>query len=255
MMDLKHIWTPNGKATKQTRLGLLLISVGVIFALWTALPAFLPSPWDVTRALGRLAGEGLAYQLYVSLSTNLQAITISTLISLPLAYLTTLPILRPIIRMITKVRFLGLTGLVIVFALMFGGGHALKVAILVFGMTVFLVTSVFDIVETVPKEEYDYARSLRFGPWRTLFEVVVLGRFDTVLDAVRQNAAMGWVLLTMVEGLVRFEGGLGAMMLAEDKHLHLDRVFALQLVVLIVGVGQDWGISAVRKLLCPYANP
>jgi NitT/TauT family transport system permease protein len=95
---------------------------------------------------------------------------------------------------------------------------------------------------------------LRLGSWGAVVEVVILGHLDAVIDAIRQNAAMGWVMLTMVEGLVRFEGGLGAMMLAEDKHIKLDAVFAIQIVVLAIGILQDWGFVAIRRLLCPYAS-
>jgi NitT/TauT family transport system permease protein len=109
-------------------------------------------------------------------------------------------------------------------------------------------------VEQIPREEFDHARTLRMGPWASVLEVVVIGRFDQVLDCVRQNAAMSWVMLTMVEGLVRFEGGLGALMLAEDKHIRLDAVFAVQIVVLVIGVFQDWGLLVIRKMLCPYAS-
>ena len=41
----------------------------------------------------------------------------------------------------SKLRFLGLTGLLFPFTLATGGGFALKVALLTFGMTTFLVTS------------------------------------------------------------------------------------------------------------------
>jgi NitT/TauT family transport system permease protein len=61
-------------------------------------------------------------------------------------------------------------------------------------------------------------------------------------------------MLTMVEGLVRFEGGLGAMMLAEDKHIKLDAVFAIQAVILVIGIAQDWALVALRRVLCPYAS-
>jgi len=190
----------------------------------------------------------------VSLTTNFQAIGLSCLLTIPLAYLTVLPVARPFVRALSKMRFLGLTGLTVLFTLTFGGGHALKVALLVFGMGVFLVTSLYDVVEAIPKEEFDHARTLRMSPWGSVIEVVVLGHFDVVLDAIRQNAAMGWVMLTLVEGLVRFEGGLGSMMLAEDKHIALDAVFAIQLLVLVVGVLQDWAFVWLRKILCPYAG-
>jgi len=70
---------------------------------------------------------------------------------------------------------------------------------------------------------------------------------------VRQNAAMGWMALTMVEGLVRAQGGIGALMLNENKHLQLDAVFALIGVVLMVGVAQDRALAWLRRTVCPYA--
>jgi NitT/TauT family transport system permease protein len=214
----------------------------------------LPGPGDVLRAYPNLMDQGLGPQLFVSLTTNLQAIGITCLLTLPLAYLTVLPAVRPLVRGLSKARFLGLTGFVVLFTILFGGGHALKVALLVFGMGVFLMTSLYDIVETIPKEEFDHARTLRMGAWGSVLEVVILGHLDAVLDAIRQNAAMGWVMLTMVEGLVRFEGGLGAMMLAEDKHIKLDAVFAIQAVILVIGIAQDWALVALRRVLCPYAS-
>jgi NitT/TauT family transport system permease protein len=247
-------WRPNGHPTLSVQRGLVLVTAVVLLGAWCLHPALLPGPGEVVAAYPGLLGQGLFYQLYVSLVTNLQALGISCALMVPLAYLTVLPALRPFVRALSKARFLGLTGFVILFTIFFGGGHALKVALLVFGMSVFLVTSLYEVVERIPREEFDHARTLRMGSWGSVLEVVVIGRFDEVLDTIRQNAAMGWVMLTMVEGLVRFEGGLGTMMLAEDKHIRLDAVFAIQIVVLLIGVLQDWALLLLRKVLCPYAS-
>jgi NitT/TauT family transport system permease protein len=254
LSDFREAWTPNGRVS--ARVGLIL-GIGTLVALvgaWALRPTFLPSIPEIFAAFPRLIDEGLLDQLFVSLTTNLQAIAITCLLTIPLAYLTVLPAVRPLVRALSRGRFLGLTGFVVLFTLIFGGGHALKVALLVFGLGVFLITSLYDIVEAIPREEFDHARSLRLGNWGAVVEVVILGHLDAVIDAIRQNAAMGWVMLTMVEGLVRFEGGLGAMMLAEDKHINLAAVFAIQAVVLAIGILQDWGFVAIRRLLCPYAG-
>lgn len=254
MLNLKAAWTPNGRVSARVWLGLCTVTGALLLGIWALRPAFLPGPGDVLAAYPGLLDQGLIYQLWVSVSTNLQAIGISCALTLPLAYLTVIPAVRPFVRVLSKMRFLGLTGFVMLFALLFGGGHALKLALLVFGMSVFLLTSLYDIVESIPKEEFDHARTLRLGPWHSLLEIVIRGRFDAVIDTVRQNAAMGWVMLTLVEGLVRFEGGLGSMMLAEDKHIRMDAVFAIQALVLAVGIVQDWALSSLRRILCPYAN-
>ncbi len=253
-MGFDQAFTPNGRVGSRTRWALTAATILAIVAAWSFRPAFLPGPMDVVHAFPDLLAQGLLYQLYVSLTTSLQALGISCLLTLPLAYLTVLPALRPFVLFVSKTRFLGLTGFTVLFTLLFGGGHALKVALLVFGMSVFLVTSLHDVIEAIPREEFDHARTLRMGPWRVVLEVVVLGRMDAVLEVIRQNAAMGWVMLTLVEGLVRFEGGLGVMMLTEDKHIRLAAVFAVQLLVLAIGILQDASLVAIRNLLCPFAS-
>jgi NitT/TauT family transport system permease protein len=84
--------------------------------------------------------------------------------------------------------------------------------------------------------------------------VVIVGQADKAFEVLRQNAAMGWMMLTMVEGISRSEGGVGAMLLNQNKHFHLSAVFAIQLTILLLGLGQDYAIGLLRKVFCPYAD-
>jgi len=145
-------------------------------------------------------------------------------------------------------------GLTFFFTVLFTSGHQLKVGLLVFGVTVFFVTSMIDVVAQVPKEKFDLARTLRMGEWRVVWEVIVLGRADAAFDALRQNAAMGWMMLTMVEGISRSEGGIGALLLNQNKHFHLEAVFAIQLSILVIGLFQDYMLGVAKKFICPYAD-
>jgi NitT/TauT family transport system permease protein len=137
---------------------------------------------------------------------------------------------------------------------MVGGGRPLKLVLLVFGMTVFFVTSMAQVVAAIPKGKFDHARTLKMGEWRVVWEVVVLGTIDQAIEVLRQNAAIGWMMLTMVEGISRAEGGVGAMLLNQNKHFHLPAVFAVQLLILSVGLLQDYGIGALKRVVCPYAD-
>lgn len=248
-------WVPNGRVSNRVRWGLGAGTLVLLLAAWQLFrPTFLPGLPEIAAAYPRLVDLGLVQQLFVSLSANLQAIGLTCLLVIPLAYLTVLPAVRPFVGVLAKGRFLSAGCLVVLFTLVFGGGHALKIALLVFGLGVYLITSLYDIVESIPREEFDYARTMRMGRWGSVVEVVILGHLDAVIDAIRQNAAMGWVMLTFVEGLVRFEGGLGAMVLADDKHLRLDAVFAIDIVVIGIGIAQDWGFVLLKRVLCPYAG-
>lgn len=226
-----------------------------ILVAWLASSAFLvPTPLEVLSALGGLlTGDGLLYELWQSMKTNVESMALSVVLSLCISYLTVVPAFRPAAAIVAKARFFGLAGFVIVFTMAFGGGHGLKVALMTFGMTVFFVTSMASVVASIPRADYDQARSLRMGEWRIVWEVVVLGKADEAFEVMRQNAAMGWMMLTMVEGLVRSEGGVGAMMLNQGKHFHLDAVFAIEASVLFVGAMQDLLILWVKGLVCPYA--
>lgn len=236
------------------------ILIGVQLALtllfwWTSPMSVLPRPDEVGTALSELwARQGLGRELISSFILNVEALALTAAISLGLSYLTVVPVFRPIAAAISKGRFLGLIGLTFVFTLMVGGGRPLKLSLLVFGMSVFFVTSMAAVVAEIPKEKFDHARTLGMPEWRVVWEVVILGTADKAMEVFRQNAAIGWMMLTMVEGISRSEGGLGAMLLNQNKHFRLAEVFAIQLLILFVGILQDFGIGGLRRLLCPYAD-
>jgi NitT/TauT family transport system permease protein len=251
MMDLVN---PHRVVTKNLRRMLYATWATALFVAWGLSPsAIIPGPVDVLSAVPHLWNGGLLQDLLTSLWLNLEAIGLSTVISLGLAYITVLPAFRPPVEFFAKLRFLGLTGLTFLFGLALAG-HELKLGLLVFGMSVFLVTGMSSVVRSIPQEKLDHARTLGMSEWRTVWEVVVLGTMHEAIEIVRQNAAIGWMMLTMVEGLVRSEGGLGTMLLNENKHFNLSSVFALQFIILALGLLQDYAINWVRRLLCPYSD-
>jgi len=248
---------PNGSVTGRAWTVLLVIQTGLFLGLWSLGGAYsIPPPWEVVQTLGRLIREeGLLYELiFVSLSVNAMAILFSTVLSIGLSYLTVLPVARPLVEFCSKARFFSLTGFVSVFTFAFGGGYWLKVSLLTFGMSVFFITSMAAVVASIPKEDWDQARTLRMGGWRAVWEVVVLGKRDEAFEVLRQNAAIGWMMLTMVEGLVRSQGGLGTMLLNTLKYRMFDVVFALQLTLFLVGLAQDQLLAYAKHVFCPYSN-
>lgn len=229
--------------------------------LWTYTAAsYLPSPIEVLRALpGLWNDDGLGVQLWSSLGLNLQAVFLTSGVCLAIAYATAAPgiigrVMRPFAILTSSGRYNGMVGLPLVFMSLLHNPHWVKVALLLFGTGVFMLLSLVHMIDAIPGELYDHSRTLRMGEWRVMWEVVILGRFDEVLDIIRIGAAMIWMMLPMVEGYFRFEGGVGVLMLTESKHLNLDSVFAIMFVVLCIGAGQDWVIGQLRKAVCPYAD-
>lgn len=273
MADNAQSVTPNQTAKAKVKLGLgslvfrpnavlnggayrtlIVVEIAVMVALWLIAPSYIPSPLKVWTAFTHLLDLGLVGELWVSLTLNLQALALSTIISLVLAYASAIPVMKPLAVAVSKLRFLSLVGMSFVATLIVGGGHDLKLALLTFGMTVFFVTSMVDVVLQVPQDMLYYVRTMRASEWRVLIEARIKGTMGQAFDIARQNAAMGWLMLTMVEGLVRSEGGIGKMLLEQEKHFSLPSIFAVQMVFLLVGVGQDQIIVWLKSVFAPWAS-
>ena len=251
---MKHFFTPNAILDKKSVQILVWGQIILAILIWTFSPSpLLPKPGEVLSAFTDLWEQGLGAELITSFLVNVEAIAIATVISLLLSYAAVMPFFRPFVILVGKLRFLSLVGLTFVFTLVATSGHELKVSLLVFLITVFFVTSMADVINNVPKEQYDLARTLRMGEWRLTLEVIVLGQIDQAFDAMRQNAAMGWASITLIESMVRSEGGVGAMLMDQNHHFRLSAVFAIQFTILIAGLVQDYGIGFIKEFVCPYS--
>lgn len=234
-----------------------MIGVQLIIAIYfwiTTSSGLIPKPAGILIALKELfTHQGLMQEMYTSTKMCLHAMLLTVIISLFVSYATVMPFFRPLAFAITKFRFLTLVGLSFVFTLMTSSGYDLKISLLTFGMTVFFVTSLVQVVKNTTKNEYNHARTLGKTEWYVVWEVVILGKIDQVFDICKQNFAIAWMMVTMVEGISRADGGVGTMLLNQNKHLNLDAVFAIQLMVLSIGISLDYLFGVIKGLVCPYA--
>lgn len=250
-MTLPSYLTPNGKGN----VSYIIVGWSLVgLTLWQLFkPAVFPNPIEILRALPTLVNDGLLTELISSLWVNLEAVFLSLVLGLPLAYMVRVPLIAPAAQFVSKLRFVssGVFFLPLVFLL--GGGHWVKLSILTLGQMFYLVTSMSDVVRNIPESRFDDARTLNMSEWLSVWYVVIRGTVAEAIDTVRGNAAMGWAMLMFVEGLVRSEGGVGVMLITMEKHVEWASLWALVLVVLMVGLAQDWLIGQVRKAMCPYA--
>jgi NitT/TauT family transport system permease protein len=256
MSEFSSAFLPNRVVRSSTTLLIAAAWSATVLGLWLLTPfESLPKPAECISALRELWWQrGMGQELFATLRLIAHATLITAILSLGLAYVSVVPVVRPLVQGIAKLRFLGLTGLVFPFTLLTGGGYSLKVALLVFGMSTFYLTSMAQVVADIPRARFEHMKVLGASELRTIWEVVIRGTLDQALDIGRQNVAMGWSMITMVEGISRAEGGLGAMLLNQNKHFMLPEVYAILLVILIVGLLIDYGMGVLGNLLCPWAR-
>lgn len=256
MRNLLPLVTPNSEVRRSDRIWIIAgwWTLGLLLWEFVTVP-FLPKPHEILQAFETLRGNGTFLEFGTSIWTMMEAVFWTLVISLSLSYLSVIPVIRPVVKFITGLRYLGLVGLMLAFTLLAPTGHALKVMILTFGITVFYLRDMLSVVQSIPQERYDHAETLGLSPFRVIYEVVILGTLNDALESLRVNAAMGWMMLTMVEGVVKSEGGIGTVLLAMNRHADLPAVGVILISLFCVGALQDVLIGAFKNYIaCPYAN-
>src|ERR1039457_1414502 len=139
-----HVLRPNEAVSSTASSYLVVFWIALALLVWIgAASPILPSPADVIAAVPNLwFQEGLGAQLWVSFQLNLQAIAIMSILSLALSYLTFVPVFRPLAVAVSSGRFAGFCGLPLILTLYIGNALWIKVALLVYGATVFTVPAI-----------------------------------------------------------------------------------------------------------------
>lgn len=253
---LRRIFTPNASRDGWSQWALI---VGGWYVIWLAVwftirPAIFPSPFEVFQAFQPLwLQDGLGQELVSSLTVSLNALVLSAVIALPLAYVSRVPALRPLATGLAELRFLSPAVFYLLFLFVAPSGHLVKILMLTMGEACFLATSMIDVVDAIPNDRFDDCRTLRMSDWQATWYVVVRGTLHDALKAIRANNAMGWSALMMVEGIVRSEGGAGVLILNAEKHFNFDSVWAIATAILFLGLALDYGIGQIDRIVCPYA--
>lgn len=254
--SMKAIFQPFGKLSKQSFLLMIIAQVIIALTLWhVGSSGLIPSPLKVKTAFLQLLTTRLLWDnILVSLSLTLQAMLYSIIITLFFAYLSVLPFFRSLAQFIVKCRYLTLTGLIFIFTLLTKDGSQLKLSLLVFGIVPFFVTSFLSVIVNIDRQEYDLCRTLGYNNWQTLYEVIIIGKADQVFEILRQNFAISWLMITLVEGLSMSEGGIGTLLIKYNKYNDIANVMALQAVIFLIGIGFDYLLGGLRRWLFPYTR-
>lgn len=256
MKLLRSLIEPFAKLPKTAVWGLLAAEAIVALIAWELSgEGLIPGPVKVGSALVKVLGSAAFMENFIaSLFLTFKGMGISILIALVISYLSLVPLFKPLADLVVRLRYLTLTGLIFLFMMLTQNGGQLKLSLLIFGIVPFFVTSLLSIIADIDRQEQELCKTLRMGPWRTLWEIVIVGRLDQVLDVMRQNFAIAWMMITMVEGLSMSEGGLGTMLIKSNKYMDISTVFALLIVIFLVGLFFDWLLGRLRAWLFPYTR-
>ena len=248
---LPHVPVPSGAMRLIT-----CIHIALAIVFWMMIPeSTFPGPVKIFNAFSRLWVEyALGRELLTSLVLNVHMIILLAVLGLATVIMRTLSLTRGLITAAGTFRFLGLTGLTLIFTSYTSGAHSLKLSILVFSVGAYFMASIARIIDAVPQAERDYVRTIGMSEWQAMYEVDLRGRAAEIFEALRQNQAMGWMMLTGVEGLAKSEGGVGTLLLLSQRTWSLDEVYAIQIVLWLIGLGMDYLFVFTRQAVFPWAD-
>ncbi|CAN5279193.1 hypothetical protein BH11BAC5_BH11BAC5_31840 [soil metagenome] len=252
----RQIFTPFGRLSRQNVTIMIVLQVLITLVIWHSTSnGLIPKPANVASAFGKLITTKLLLDnMLVSLVLTLKAMFYSIIITLFFAYTSVIPFFKSIAQFIVKCRYLTLTGLIFVFTLLTKDGSALKLSLLIFGIVPFFTTSFLAVILNIDKQEYELCKTLGYNNWQTLYEVIIVGKADQVFEILRQNFAISWLMITMVEGLSMSEGGIGSLLIKYNKYNDLTNVIALQLVIFLIGLCFDFLLGSMRHWLFPHSK-
>jgi NitT/TauT family transport system permease protein len=209
----------------------------------------LPSPTDVLRAFPVLHfEEALVRSAGFSLFRVGMGFLLAALVAIPLGLLMgTFPRVKAFFApVLDPLRFLPISALVPLTIVWFGIEERQKISFLFLGTVVYLLPLVVEAVEKVDDVYLQTATTLGATKWQLVKDVLVPGSMPAIGEALRVMNGIGWTYVILAE-VINARYGLGALITVAGKRSHVDQIFALVLVILVIGVVTDQILRLVNK--------
>ena len=214
----------------------------------------LPPPTKIPGAFQQLVEhDELVSNTSRSVWLNIQGYLWALLIALPIGFLLGLiPLLRGLFsRQIDALRYLPLSALTSLFIVWFGLEDRMKIAFLAFGILVYLLPVIVQRIREVEEVYVQTAFTLSATNWQTFRSVYIPAVFSRLMDDIRVLTAISWTYIIIAELLNR-QGGIGGLIFIKSKMGQIDRVFAMLLLIIVIGFLQDRLLSYIDTRLNPH---
>jgi len=241
---------------RSTRTVLVVLSVLVPLAAWLILgasgavdPRYLPTPLKVWHAGLDMAASG---QLWTDTWATVQRIVygfgLAIGVSVPLGIAmgsssAANALLEPLSGLLRYLPAAAFTPLLLIWL---GIGESPKIALIFLGTVFFNMLMTADAVRLVPRDFIDVGYTLGTRRWEVLWKIIVPYSLPGLLDAIRVNFAAAWNLVVVAE-LVNSETGLGKRILLAQRFTATDKIFAILVVIAVVGVLTDVLLRLARN--------
>lgn len=219
--------------------------------------SLLPSPLEVIGSYKELFNhDNLVGNTAFSVYLNLAGYLIALLISIPLGFFIGLfPLFRALFnRSIDALRFVPLTAVTGLFIAWFGIGTTMKVQFLAFGIFVYLLPVIVQRIDEVDSVYEQTAYTLGASKWQQIRTVFIPAVISRVSDDVRVLVAISWTYIIVAELVNANSGGIGALAFKSARMSRIDKVFAILLIIVLIGFIQDKLFLLIDRIFLPHKH-
>ena len=253
-----------GSLDKRKSLLLAILGILLFFIAWIILTSgsepilrkqTLPSPWSVFSSYADLLKDNeLIVNSAKSIGLNLSGYVLALLITLPLGFIIGLyPVFRGLFqRYVEAIRFVPLTATLGIFIVWFGIGVQMKSMFMAFGIFIFLLPVVIQRIDEVKSVYLKTVYTLGATDWQTVKTVYIPSVMSRLWDDIRIMTAISWTYIVFIEANGS-EGGIGDLLIRGAKRRgRVDKVFALLILIILIGVFQDKIFAYMDRKLFPH---
>lgn len=238
------------------RLTLATTGLVTLLVAWTSVVAAgvvpqssVPYPWQVAAQFPQLAVDG---EFLTSLTDTVGSWLVSLILSSCAAIVAgvligTVPWLeKPATLAVNVFRSIPATALIPIAILFFGLGAQMKISVAVYAtFWIVLINTVYGVASTEPMRR-DAARSMQWSTLRTHAFVTLPSALPSIVTGIRVASGVALVVLVSAE-LLGAKSGLGTLMVQYQQALRLDIVYAMLVVIGLVGTALYSGLIRIEK--------
>jgi len=217
----------------------------------------LPSPLEVLKAFGPLHFEqALVRNALVSILRIGAAFGLAVLVAVPLG--TYMGTFRPLAAFFQPVSLVGTYVPTVVFLPLsigwFGAPEIQKIWFLFVVYFIAILPLVIKTIADVPVAYLDVAVTKGASQWQLVWQVLFPVAQADIWDHLRGAYGVGWTWIILAEAWANAEDGLGYLLEISYRRTHMDRYFAVVIVVVLIAIVCDqlWRVGG--RLLFPYKD-
>lgn len=215
----------------------------------------LPSPREVLQAFVPLhVDQALVRNAFISIDRIVIGFTLAIIMAVPLGiYMATFPGIASFFRPVTLVgSYLPTVVFIPLTIAWFGATEIQKITFLFIVYFVVILPLTIKTVADVPVAYLDVAVTKGASQWQLVRHVLFPVAQADIWEVLRGAYGVGWTWIILAEVWANAENGLGYLLEISYRRGHMDRYFAVVIVIVAIAVGFDQLWRMGSRLLFPY---